>query len=48
MAAVVRVLFAKGEKEKAHEIQRRALDKAVGSDEKEEMRTLLDFMLGKK
>jgi thiol-disulfide isomerase/thioredoxin len=48
MAAVVRVLFAKGEKEKALELQRRALDKAVGSDEKEEMRTLLDFMLGKK
>ena len=48
IAAVARVLFAKGEKENALELQRRALDQAVGSDEKEEMRTLLDFMLGKK
>jgi tetratricopeptide (TPR) repeat protein len=48
MAAVARVLFAKGEKEKAIELQRRALDKAVDPDEKADMQILLDFMLGKK
>lgn len=48
MAAVARVLFAKGEKDKALELQRRALDNAVGPDEKADMQTLLDFMLGKK
>ena len=46
-AAVARVLLANGEKDKAIGLQRRALEQDVGSDEKEEMQVLLDFMLGK-
>ncbi len=43
--AMARVLFAKGEKTKAIDLQKKAVELSEGTDDKEDMQSLLDFML---
>ncbi len=45
VGALARVLFAKGDKEKALALQKNAVALAEGMDEKEDMQSLLSFML---
>lgn len=45
VGALARVLFAKGEKMKAIGLQKEAVKLAEGSDDKDDMQSLLDFML---